>query len=108
MTGELVKQIMGSTLVTTMIIAMFSGAWKIVQDKRANRRIDDRDTAEELGDMRAAAEAHILGFDVPMQEGVMQLRAVVNQMRMEQGKEPIAFPPLPSPVPLFPKRRQGD
>lgn len=103
---ELLKQILGSTVVTAMMLAAIGGVRAIVQDKRRDRRINEQDASDQLSEMRAAAEAHILGFDVPVQEGMMQLRAVVNQMRLEQGKEPIAFPPLPSPMPLFPRRHK--
>jgi hypothetical protein len=105
-TENWVQQILGSTLVTTIILSIGAGAWKIARDKRKNRHIDDRDTLTELRDMRAAAEQHILGFDLPLSEAVLQLRAKINQLEVGQNMPPTVFPPLPSPIPLF--KHKGD
>lgn len=117
MTGELVKQILSSSVVAATIVAIFGGAWKIIQDRRSNRHVDDRDATDRLSDFQAAAEDHILNYDVPMRECSVQLRdrsmqheALINQLRMEAGHDPIAFPPLPGlpdPVPLYTRRKKG-
>jgi hypothetical protein len=104
MTGELVKQILSSSVVAAMIVSMIGGGWKIVQDKRRNARIDDRDVGDRLNDMLAAAEDHIVNYDVPMRERVMQHEALINQLRMSNNQAPVAFPPMPEAAPLFPRR----
>jgi hypothetical protein len=55
--------------------------------------------------MRAAAETHLLEYDVPMRERVMQHEALINQLRLSNNQEPVAFPPIPIATPLFPRRK---
>lgn len=106
--GDLIRTVLGSAGIVTLLIASVGGVVKLYQSRSSNRRLDERDANEQLGEFRAAAEAHILGYDVPMRERVIQHEALINQLRQGQGKEPIPFPPLPQAAPLFPRRPDKD
>lgn len=102
---EVLKQLLQPAVVSAVMAAIITGGWKIYQDKRNNRRIDDRDANDRIADFQAAAEDHIINYDVPMRERVMQHEALINQLRMTNNQEPVAFPPLPEAAPLFPGKR---
>lgn len=105
MTWDLVKIVLGNATITAGMIAGIAAVWRVRKDKRNNIRIDERDANEQLTEMRAAAEQHLLEYDVPMRERMVQHEALINQQRLESGKEPVVFPPLPTPTPLFPRKR---
>lgn len=106
MTWDLVKQILSNATVTAMILAAIGGSWKVIKDKMLNRRIDDRDAIDKLADFQAAAEDHILNYDVPIVQRLMQHEALINQERIAAGREPVVFAPLPKPVPLYTRPRK--
>lgn len=101
--GELVKTIIGSSAVVTLLLAIVGGVVKLVSQRSVNRREDDRDDAVTVGQMRAQAEAHVLGFDVPLVQAVLELRAEANAERIARGEPPRQWEPLPDSFPLFPK-----
>lgn len=104
---DLVKQVLSPAVVSVVVVAFISAIKSIRQDKLKNRRIDQRDAETKLDAFQAAAETHILEYDVPMRERVMQHEALINQLLLGQGKEPAVFSPLPKATPLFPKSK-GD
>jgi hypothetical protein len=109
---DVIKQIISPAVVTVVVTALIAMAQSIRKDKMKNRHIDHRDAETRLGAaetnldaFRAVAETHILEYDVPMRERVMQHEALINQLMLGQGKQPAVFPPLPKATPLFPKTK---
>jgi hypothetical protein len=103
--GELLKQALSSSVIAAMIVSMGAGTWKIIQDKRRNNQIEERGANDQLSEMRAAAETHLLEYDVPMRERVMQHEALINQLLLSNNQKPAEFPPIPIATPLFPRRK---
>lgn len=102
---ELLKSVLGSSALVGLLVAAVAGVVKITQQRSANRRTDEQDDALTASQFRAAAEAHVLDYDVPMRQAVLELRAEVNTERMARGEEPRVWEPLPKPLPLFPRAK---
>jgi hypothetical protein len=101
---DIIKAALGSTALLGLIAAVIAGVFKLTQQRASNRRSDEQDDALTASQFRAAAEAHVLDYDVPMRQAVLELRAEVNRERQARGQDVREWEPLPKPLPLFPGR----
>lgn len=108
MDDDLLRQILGSTVVASVVGAIFLLIGKLRENRTtlrlgAEQAMYDRGVgdAEWNASYRTAAEGH-LDYDVTMRECVQELRSEVNLLRRQLGLEPHEWPPLPKAPSLFP------
>lgn len=107
---ELWKTILGSSGIATVVVTLLTLGTKLWQNRRVGLRAEDLDDAEWNAAYKAGAEAHVLGYDLPMRQAVMDMQHDINNLLVQSGQERKQFPPIPDPreYPLFPKREGGD
>lgn len=85
--------------VVGAVLLYLGGRYATRQAIRANR---DGDSAEWERRYRAGAEAH-MPWDYQMLNNQRQLQGSHNEMRQRLGLDPVVFPEIPPPPPLFPQ-----
>lgn len=109
MEGDLLRSLMGSTVIAVVVttsvqlmIKISENRHKLKAERTASLAISDARLAQWNADYRAHAETH-LPWDYEIRARTIQSEALINELRVKAGMDPIAFPPIPAPPPLFPK-----
>lgn len=111
-----ILNLLGPGAATLVFIAVMNGALKMHENKKQKlQQAQDVKTAQDHASamrdadwnalFRHAAEQH-LPWDNLMLTTVRRHEDAINDLRRTAGLEPINFPQIPSPPPLFP--RWGD
>lgn len=106
MDNELWKTILGSSGITAVIVTFLTLGVKLWENRTAGTRAEDMDDSQWNAAYKSGAERHVLGYDVPIRQALLDLQGDVNKLRTEMGHDSKQFPELPNPrdFPLFPNR----
>lgn len=105
MDGDLVKTILGSGGITVVVVALLTLGAKLWENYKTGTRAEDMDDASWNSAFKSGAERHVLGYDVPVHQAVLELQSEINKLRFQTGEQPKDFARLPDPrdFPLFPR-----
>ena len=110
MDTELLKTVLGSSGITILVGTLITLAAQLWKNHKEGSRAEDLDDAEWNAAYKAAAEAHVLGYDVPVYHALKEMQHDINTVRLQAGLEPKVFSEVPNPreYPLFPTRGSKD